>query len=226
MPFVCVHKGCKERRKEKARKGHWKKTNADRIANGYEILKDRKDRFNLVGSQAYVEKLEMHRQIAALQKQHEVVWEDVTDVENRINEFFDIVGKYKNKPTVAGLALALGIDRQKLGRIMSGRDEGKTYSVEVRQLLHSIYVMYESMWEQSMNDGDIPTNSGIFIGKNQFGYKDVVEHEIVADVKPQIDTAAIMARYSDTTADNEVKYIGADNELPEDHNKKDDDDAE
>lgn len=226
MPFVNVRKGSKERREELARKRHWKKTNADKRANGYEILKDRKDRFNLVGSQAYVEKLEMHRQIAALQKQHEVVWEDVTDVENRINEFFDVVGKYKNKPTVAGLALALGIDRQKLGRIMSGRDEGKTYPVEVRQLLHSIYVMYESMWEQSMNDGDIPTNSGIFIGKNQFGYKDVVEHEIVADVKPQIDTAAIMARYSDTTADNEVKFIGADNELPEDHNKKDNDDAE
>ena len=226
MPFVNVREGSKARRAELARKKHWKKTNADRRTNGYEILKDRKDRFNLMGSQAYVEKLEMHRQIAALQKQHEVVWEDVTDVENRINEFFDIVGKYKNKPTVAGLALALGIDRQKLGRIMSGRDEGKTYSVEVRQLLHSIYVMYESMWEQSMNDGDIPTNSGIFIGKNQFGYKDVVEHEIVADVKPQIDTAAIMARYSDTAADNEVKFIGADNELPEDHNKKDNDDAE
>lgn len=226
MPFVNVHEGNRARRAEMARKKHWKKTDADRRVNGYEILKDRKDRFNLMGSQAYVEKLEMHRQIAALQKQHEVVWEDVTDVENRINEFFDIVGKYKNKPTVAGLALALGIDRAKLGRIMSGRDEGKTYSVEVRQLLHSIYVMYESMWEQSMNDGDIPTNSGIFIGKNQFGYKDVVEHEIVADVKPQIDTAAIMARYSDTAADNEVKFIGADNELPEDHNKKDNDDAE
>lgn len=226
MPYVQVHKNSFQKHAEIARRQGSKDNRVFIKPDAEKILGNRKDRFKFVGSQAYVEKLEMHRKIAALQKDHAVVWEDFSDVEKRINDFFDIVEKYKNKPTVAGLALALGIDRSKLGRIMSGRDEGKAYSVEVRQLLHSIYVMYESMWEQSMNDGDIPTNSGIFLGKNQFGYKDVVEHEIVADVKPQIDTAAIMARYADSSAENEVKYIGADNELPEDHNKKDNDNAE
>lgn len=62
-----------------------------------------------------------------------------------------------------------------------------------------------------MLNGDIPPQNGIFIGKNQFGYRDVVEQNQVVEVRPQIDTESIKA-----------KYIGADNELPEDHKRKED----
>ena len=146
-----------------------------------------------------------NKEILQLQKVHKVNLLDVTEVETRVNEYFAIIEKYSNKPTVAGLSLSLGIDRKKLGQIMSGRNQTEQYPIEVREYLHQIYTLYESLWEQYMLDGDVPPANGMFIGKNQFGYKDVVEHEIVGEIRPRIDTESIVEKY---------KYIGGDNELP------------
>jgi len=161
------------------------------------------DRF--MGAKAYQQILMMNKEVLQLQKDHKVNLLDVAEVEERVNQYLAIIEKYSNKPTVAGLALSLGIDRNKLGQIMSGRNQTEQYPIEVREYLHQIYVLYESLWEQYMLDGDIPPANGMFIGKNQFGYKDVVEHEIIGEIKPVIDVKSIEERY---------KYIGGDNELP------------
>ena len=163
-----------------------------------------------MGAAAYLETIKMNQAIMQLQKDHPVDMTDVSDVMNRVDAYFEIMKEYQSKPTVAGLSLSLGIDRTQLGAIMAGRSEAR-YTPEVRAYLHQVYTLYESMWETYMLEGYVNPNAGIFIAKNQFGYKDVVEHEIVADVKPQIDAEAIKA-----------KYIGADNELPEKHEGTDD----
>lgn len=157
-----------------------------------------------MGATEYAMVLQMHEDIMDLPK---IDINDAEQVRNRVRDYFDIMKKYKQKPTLAGLCLALGTNRDKMKRIAVNQS-GKA-NEEVSEILQQVYVIYESLWEGYMLNGDIPPLSGQFIGKNQFGYKDVVEQNTVVEVKPQIDTEAIR-----------MKYIGADNELPEKSEKE------
>ena len=161
-----------------------------------------------MGAQQYLETVEMNQAVMKLQTDDPLDLSNCPAVAARINAYFDIMKNYKSKPTVAGLAMALGIDRNKLGAIMAGRDQTERYTPEVRELLHQVYTMYESMWETYMLEGYVNPQAGMFLAKNQFGYKDVVETNIVADIPARISAETIRA-----------KYVGADNELPSDHGK-------
>lgn len=162
-----------------------------------------------MGAQAYLEAVQMNQEIMQLQKDHKLDLTILEEVEKRISDYFEIIKKYKNKPTVAGLSLALGINKEKLGAIMAGRIVDKNYPSDVVEYLNTVYNMLESLWEGYMLDGNIPSQNGIFIGKNQFGYKDVVEQKVTAEVKPKIDTEQI-----------KMKYVGSDYEIPEKSSRK------
>ena len=89
------------------------------------------------------------------------------EVRGRITEFFQINQKYESKPTVAGLAMSLGINRQVLSRIRSGKirnPNGKWNKLpqEVVDTINKAYDYLEMMWEDYMQNNKINPVTGIF----------------------------------------------------------------
>ena len=54
------------------------------------------------------------------------------------------------------------------------------------------------LWENYMQNGKINPVSGIFLGKNNFGYQDKQEHVLTPNVRPDSDYSAddIRKRYT------------------------------
>lgn len=98
---------------------------------------------------------------------------DASQVELRINEYFSICDNNDMKPSVAGLALALGIERSYLWKIRTGQVE--SYPSEVRYTLKRAVTTINSMMEDYMQNGKINPVSGIFLMKNNMDYSDKQE---------------------------------------------------
>ena len=126
---------------------------------------------------------------------------DIMAVQERINEFFNIMAKYDTKPTVAGMAMALGIDRRTLWAIRNDQPTGgagyKTaLPPEVANSIKKAYILMENLWENYMQNGKINPVSGIFLGKNNFGYQDKTEYVVTPNVQQDnYDPDSIRQRY-------------------------------
>ena len=126
---------------------------------------------------------------------------DVVAVQERINEFFNIMAKYDTKPTVAGMAMALGMDRRRLWAIRNDQPTGgagykAALPPEVADFIKKAYILMENLWENYMQNGKINPVTGIFLGKNNYGYQDTVEHVLTPNRPPEsYSEAEIRARY-------------------------------
>ena len=126
---------------------------------------------------------------------------DVVAVQERINEFFNIMAKYDTKPTVAGMAMALGMDRRRLWAIRNDQPTGGSgYTTalppEVADSIKKAYILMENLWENYMQNGKINPVSGIFLGKNNFGYQDKTEYVVTPNVhQDNYDPDSIRQRY-------------------------------
>ena len=130
---------------------------------------------------------------------------DMTDpdaVQHRIDEYFAIVRANGNKPTVAGLGLALnGMDRQTLYQIRSGnyRRENPPYNLPeaVSVIIKKNYKIMEELWENYMQQGKINPVSGIFLGKNNYGYQDKTEYVLTPNspTAADLDQKQLLDRY-------------------------------
>jgi len=109
---------------------------------------------------------------------------NVEDVESRILTYFDIEEQFGNKPTFAGLAMSLnGMDRQTLYAIVTGNYGNITGYVtklpkNVIDTLKKYYAILAQLWEEYMQSGKINPVSGIFLGKNNYGYRDQTEYVV------------------------------------------------
>ena len=106
---------------------------------------------------------------------------DITSTEQvnkRVREYFEICAADDMKPSVAGLALALDISRNHLWEIREGKS-GK--NPEVSNTLKKAMAILDAQMVEYMQNGKINPASGIFLMKNNFGYKD--EQKIT--VEPQ-----------------------------------------
>ena len=115
--------------------------------------------------------------IAALPK---INLRDPAQVDNRIGEYFRIYAENDMKPTVIGLAMALGMDRSTLTSIKNDRPTGgsgyyTSLPQEVALSIKKAYAVMENLWESYMQNGKINPVSGIFLGKNNYGYTDHAE---------------------------------------------------
>lgn len=135
--------------------------------------------------------------------------QDPVAVQNRINEYMTIVAENGNKPTVAGLGLALnGMDRRMLWEIRTGnyRNGKIPYNLpqSVSDLIKKTYKLMEELWENYMQNGKINPVSGIFLGKNNFGYQDK-QDVVITPNQPESDYNAkdIVDRYSLPEATND-----------------------
>lgn len=100
---------------------------------------------------------------------------DSVQVENRINEYFDFCEANDKKPQKIEMAGWIGVHIDTLHSWAKGECRAMTHSSVIKKadaILHSLWVDY-------MQNGKINPGSGIFLGKNMYGYRDVVD--IVAE---------------------------------------------
>lgn len=99
---------------------------------------------------------------------------DISDgkqVEQRIYEYFSDCVNADMKPNVVGLSNALGIDRSTLRSWKIGECRAVSHTPLVKKAFDAL----EELWVDYMQNGKINPASGIFIGKNHFGYRDVTD---------------------------------------------------
>jgi hypothetical protein len=106
------------------------------------------------------------------------------------------------KPTVAGMGMALGLSRQRLWEIKTGNYHTSKSLAELPTLstdtIKKGYEYMEILWENYMQNGKINPVSGIFLGKNNFGYQDKQEMVLTPNTnnEPEYDVEAIKKRLS------------------------------
>ena len=129
---------------------------------------------------------------------------DPKQVEDRLHDYFNIHMKYDMKPTVVGMAIALGngITRQTLWAIKNNQPSGgagyKTaLPSEVADSIKKAYLLLENLWENYAQNGKMNPITSIFLGKNNFGYSDKQEYVLTPNTQSDndYDADAIRERY-------------------------------
>lgn len=127
---------------------------------------------------------------------------NLDDVSNRLNEYFNIYAKYDTKPTVAGMAIALGMSRQTLYSIATDSNGGgggykNNLPRAVSDCIKKAYVLLENLHENYMMDGKVNPVTGIFMAKNHYGYVDKTEHVVTPNQRSEEEYSAdeIRQRY-------------------------------
>lgn len=105
------------------------------------------------------------------------------EVIKRLDEYFELCMKNDIKPTVSGMANALKISRYTLYDWKDGTNRGKTDNRT--EIIAYYYNLLEELYEDYMMNGKVNPVSGIFIGKNHFGYQD--KKDIVIQPKSKFD---------------------------------------
>ena len=112
---------------------------------------------------------------------------DVRDPEqlgNRVLEYFKLCADHDMKPGVAAVALAIGLDRRRMWEIRSG-SKNVAIPQECKDIINGVYDSLEVLWEGYMTSGKINPVSGIFLGKNNFGYQDKQEYVVTPNTMSQ-----------------------------------------
>lgn len=133
-------------------------------------------------------------------------------VRERLAEYFKIYGEADLKPTVAGMAMALGVNRRILWAIANDQPTGGNgYKLnlppESTDLVKKAYEMLEMSMEAYANAGKINPVMAIFMLKNHWNYQDKTEYVLTPNQKQESDYDAdeISKRYltEATTIDSE-----------------------
>ena len=106
--------------------------------------------------------------------------DNLNEITARIETFFTICEKNSILPTVAGLALALGIDRGTLWDWVSNT-RGTIKNREVVDTLKGVYSMLNAQYEEMLTQGKMIPVSAFFLMQNNHGYKQQTDHVITAE---------------------------------------------
>ena len=134
---------------------------------------------------------------------------DSEAVRERLCEYFQIYGEADLKPTVAGMGMALSLDRRRLWEIKTGNHTSSTPKLprETEDLIKKAYEILETTMENYANAGKINPVMAIFMMKNHFGYQDKTEYVLTPNQQQASDYDAedIRKRYlsDSTTIDSE-----------------------
>ena len=144
---------------------------------------------------------------------------DPKQVEDRLHYYFNIHMTYDMKPTVVGMAMALGngITRQTLWAIKNDQPSGgagyKTaLPSEVADSIKKAYLLLENLWENYAQNGKMNPVTSIFLGKNNFGYSDKQEYVLTPNQQNEneYDADSIRERY--IASDQQKKMTDGDND--------------
>ena len=126
---------------------------------------------------------------------------DPEAVKERLGEYFQIYAEADLKPTVAGMASALGVNRQRLWEIKTGAAVGGTTKqslpAETLDFIKKAYDILEMSMENYASSGKVNPVISIFMMKNHFGYQDKTEYVLTPNQKQESDYNAdeISKRY-------------------------------
>lgn len=130
-------------------------------------------------------------------------WHNADQVHSRLAEYFAIMQEVNQKPTVTGMAIALGMSRKTLwhlvndiptGRGFDGQDP-KCIPPECVDSIKRAYEFLAELMENYMENGKINPVSGIFLSKNHFGYVDKQEVVVTPKVAEDFSLEDIQTRY-------------------------------
>lgn len=115
---------------------------------------------------------------------------DSDSVKRACETYFDICEADGMKPSVSGLASALGTNRETLMKWLRGE-----ISIQTADVIMEYFSMIEIFDETALKDNKTNAVAGLFNMKNNYGYRDEVEHRIIDDKKPS--NAEIEQMYRD-----------------------------
>ena len=120
---------------------------------------------------------------------------DEKQVEERVIWYFNHCADNEMKPTVKGLCNALGISRNTIRTWYNEEYRGATHSAIIKKA----YDLLEELWEDYMLNGKINPVSGIFLGRNHWGYQDKIDLVVTPNTNgiEAIDAKAIEAKYAE-----------------------------
>ena len=124
-------------------------------------------------------------------------------IKNACEKYFDLCEEDGVKPSVAGLSVALHTNREILLSWVRGE-----VSVESADVIREYFALLEVFDETALKDNRTNAVAGLFNMKNNYGYKDQVEHKIVDD--HEISDEEIERRYRlkhEIVSDNPVAEI-------------------
>lgn len=119
---------------------------------------------------------------------------DAEQVKQRVQDYFRICAEDDMKPGVADFACALGISRQALWNIVSGKT---VKSAEVLDLLKRTYYALNAQLENFAMAGKVNPVTFIFLGKNHFQYTDKQEIEVAAKQDAESSPEELDMKYRD-----------------------------
>lgn len=126
---------------------------------------------------------------------------DYDECVQAITNYFAFAGKNDVKPTISGIALALGTNRQAfLDACETGEVKQPVTGTciilpnAVQQLFIALRDNYIAMMEGFMESGSIHPACGIFLLKNNAGYKEVVEQKHTV-IRATIDADSLAEKY-------------------------------
>lgn len=108
-------------------------------------------------------------------------------VRDRIGKYFQLCADDDMKPSVAGIALAFGVDRKTFWAWANGVDSAYL-PTESRNFIKKAYQILNAQMENYMQSGKINPVAGIFLMKNNMGYQD--KQEVVLTPNNQLGEAA------------------------------------
>lgn len=120
---------------------------------------------------------------------------DPVQVKQRIDDYFALCVAHDIKPSVKGFLNALRVAKSTLWEWKNGGYRAGTH----QQIICEAYDVLEALWEDYMMNGKINPVSGIFLGKNNFGYADKQEYVLTPNQQQLSveDVKAISAKYEE-----------------------------
>ena len=131
----------------------------------------------------------------AIRNMPEIDTRDPVQVKQRINDYFVLCAQNDMKPTVTGFLNSLRVAKSTLWEWKNGGFRAGTH----QQIIVEAYSVLEALWEDYMMNGKINPVSGIFLGKNNFGYADKQEYVLTPNqqqITPE-DVKLIESKYDE-----------------------------
>lgn len=129
---------------------------------------------------------------------------DMTDpvaVEQRVLEYINLCVANDMKPSVAGMAMAFGVERTTLWKWANGVESAYIPQAS-RNSIKKGYQLLNALMEDYMQNGKINPVSGIFLMKNNMGYQD--KQEVVLTPNTQLGDSTtpeeLQQKYLEATA--------------------------
>lgn len=145
---------------------------------------------------------------------------DPEQVKQRGLDYFALCEQYGTKPLISAFCIVMGTTRGELLRWSKGQRSSLAdkLSADSEQIFKNFVSNLEVFWEYAMqNDGYRNPVSGIFLGKNNFGYRDqsetIVRHENIqaGATKEQLEAkymAAIPQEVEVDVTDGDAPELG------------------